>query len=331
MATRASKVGGMRHRAARLALVALAATGGVTLASPPPRLPPNLVQLGAVAGPVYRVSGSSFGVDRWTEFVAPRSGHCRREAGFGRIEITGGRTRAVLDPRSGVSVRTGSTPFLGTLMAACGSLAPLRDQLARGEPIAVGTSVVLGPQMGGSVEEELTVERARETGVFSVPLARVTSYTIERRAGERPWQAIRAYWLGRSFSRWRAVTAAESFVEASVYGVFYELPAARGRSSAQPGQPRPRGEIQVVSQPRRQVRRTVLEVQSAQRRHRWPRWQIRLANRERATVYPNLGEGRRPVVGFVVVTRTTVVSFSGSFQLRAIPALARRLRPVAAK
>jgi hypothetical protein len=77
------------------------------------------------------------------------------------------------------------------------------------------------------------------------------------------------------------------------------------------------------------ARRTLAHFEASHRRYGWPRSQIRLANRERATVYPNLGEGR-PVTNFVVVTKRTLVSVSASRGLAdaKLQSLAREQRPL---
>ncbi len=53
----------------------------------PGAVPPDLVQLGAVTAPAYAVSVRIEGhrASRWSEVVAPRSGHCRQEDAEGLV------------------------------------------------------------------------------------------------------------------------------------------------------------------------------------------------------------------------------------------------------
>ncbi len=323
-----------------LAVLAFLAPGGAPHAGSRRSLPPDLVQLGVVTGPVYRVAARSSEGGAWTEIVAPVSGQCRLETGE-RVEIVGGRTRAVVEPQNGVSVRTGSRRFLGYIVRDCPSAAPLRERLRRGEAIRAGDVVVLGPHRHGTVEGEL----GDPSAAFAVPLERLTSYDIERAVGERPWQPIRAYWFGRSISRRRAVRAVEHFdlgfsgrpprrVPSSVHIFLYELASARGRSSAEPGRSAPVGELQVVSQPIHQVnaRGTIAAINGRNGEFRykpWPRTRIRLANGERATLVPARWESTGRIRdGFLVLTKTTLVGVSGRVRLERIPDLARRLRPL---
>ena len=160
---------------------------------------------------------------------------------------------------------------------------------------------------------------------------------MQRRVGERPWQRIRAYWFGRSFIGRKPIHAVEihdSRSASAYHNTLYELPSARGRSSLVADAPR--GEVQVVSQPRheRLARRTIEAINGRngdQRYRPWPRRRIRLANRERAVVVASLLDGATPLrSAFFVITRTTLVSVSGGpFRVARIPALARRLRPLA--
>ena len=304
-------------------------------AASPGDVPPDLVQLGAVTARVYTVSVR---VERpsassWSEVVAPGSGHCRQEDAEGRVQIAGGRTRAIIES-SGVYVRTGSPEFaFGRSGVACASLASLRSK-------HLGSVRSSGSSGGGlavvaSVTAELTTADAHRAS-FSVPLDRLDSYDIERPVGERRFRPARAYWLGRTFRNRTATRAIEHFYNpdlgsgrnrpSTVYSVLY---GPRGASGAPDERPRD-VPLQVGSQlvGEALARRTIDHFTRSHARYRWPRYSVCLVSGERAAAYPNLGEGRSPVIGFVVVTRTTLVSVSGAFRLREIPAVARRLRPL---
>ena len=302
----------------------------------PGAVPPDLVQLGAVTAPAYALSVRIEGqrASGWSEVVAPRSGHCRQEDAEGRVEIAGGRTRAVVDG-SGVYVRTGSPEFaVGRVGVACASLAPLRSKSTQvGDELRFewrGFTVV------AKVTAELTAAEVARKASFSVPLDRLESYDIERPVGKRRFRPARAYWLGRTFADRTATRAIEHFDNpdlgsgrnrpSTVYFVLYGL---RGTSGAPDERPSDEA-LQVGSQPVGEVlaRRTIEHFTRTHARYRGPRYSVRLASGERAVAYPNLSEGRSPVMGFVVVTRTTLVSISGRFRLREIPAVARRLRPL---
>ena len=68
--------------------------------------------------------------------------------------------------------------------------------------------------------------------------------------------------------------------------------------------------------------------ENAHRRYGWPRYEVALRNGERAVVYPNLGEGDDPVMGFQVATERTLIGVGGRFELDEIPRLAELLRPL---
>jgi hypothetical protein len=194
-----------------------------------------------------------------------------------------------------------------------------RVPAARGEAIA-------------TVEERISAQEAAARGLFAFDENEIRSYDVERALGNPP-QDLRAYWLGRQAAGRVAVRAIEHFDRyrpdspTRVYIVIYELPAdAEDGGWSTPGsRPQPSGELQVGSQPRSQefARRTAAHVR------RWPRTPVELANGERASLYPNLGEGR-PATSFVVLTRTTVIGVSAGRGLRdrEMRAIARRLRPV---
>ena len=295
--------------------VALAA-GIATAGGAAPALPPALVQLGPVDGRVLRVTVTpEGGAGGWSEAVAPSSGHCRRELP-GSVTIAGRRTWALTDEH-GTTVRTGSRAFLGRLLDVCYSLAPIGRAIAAGRPVSAGSEVSLsraGVRGTAQVEEELSGDAAR--ALFAVPLDVVESWAVERRLGTRPWQRIRAYWLGRGFGRWKAETSVEAFYaeqQVTLHDVYYRA----GRR-----------ELEVISRPRAQAAGTIADLRSLGRLHRWPRYVVQLASRERATVYADLSQGRSPVASFTVVTARTAVTVSGGVVLREVPKLARILRRI---
>lgn len=322
--------------------VALAAEGAAGRAT---RIPGDVVQLGTPSSPVFVVTVRAQPAPQLQqhETVAPLSSHCRatHEA---RTEIQGGRTRAILE-EEGAFVRTGSTAFAGIRtgrQAPCLSLAALRARLERGEPTEAGTEFTVERKGGALVvriDEKLSAAEAGKRGLFAVPLERVRAYDIERATGSPSKLRIRSYSFGRRFGSRRLVEAVEHYdvgyagpmrPPTSVHTLFYELRSAGGQSSALAGGPHPKGEIQVGSQPTREAtaEQTVEYFRNAHRRFRWPRYAVRLANGERAVVYPNLTEGRRSISSFVVVTRQTLVSVTGRFALSAVRPTARRLRPL---
>src|SRR5215210_517548 len=164
-------------------------------------------------------------VSTWSEIVAPASGQCRRELPES-VTIAGGRTWAFHDS-TGTSIRTGSSTFLSGLARACFSRPPLAQRLTAGAPTGIGTEVRFNwATVDGTaqVEEELTPETARGKGVFAVPLDAVASWALELRPGVRPWQPIRAYWVGRSAGVWRAAMSVEAhYAEqgVSLHDVYY--------------------------------------------------------------------------------------------------------------
>jgi hypothetical protein len=336
----------MRPALAALLVVLVAVSPGAAR-EPAAVLPSDLVQLGVPEGSVYRVT-LSVRDGAWTEIVAPLSGHCRREDPGEHVEIAGGRTRAIVDRTTGVSIRTGSPEFVfGRLGDRCSALTPIRERLARGEATHAGTLFGFerdGIAVTARVEEEMTARGAAERRLFAVPLERLLTYDLERVVGARPSLPIRAYWFGRSFAGRRATRAIEHFDYYAdqlerrrptlVYMLFYQLPGSR--LGGKPGERNPPGEIQVTSQPldQRLARNTLAAingVNGGMRTKPWPRRRITLANGERATLVPARWESAGRIRnGFLVITRRTLVSVVFRVRLTDIPALARRLRPISA-
>jgi hypothetical protein len=115
------------------------------------------------------------------------------------------------------------------------------------------------------------------------------------------------------------------------YIVFYELPSARGKSSALPGQDQPSWEIQVSSQPiTLPAAQGAIEAANGRsgdlRYEPWPRTTVRLRNGEKVVVIPDAGEGTGPIrAGFLVITEETLVKVTGEFTLGEIRSLAEQL------
>jgi hypothetical protein len=302
------------------------------------------------------VATASGSTQESTEWVAIASGAWRIET-EGRIQIytptAGGvqssREYASREPQTGFYVRTGSPEFLGPLADRSLTRAALRSYLsgtAAGDGIEVGTSPDGRTQLRfrlGAVAVVATIvgqvgdAHVSATDLFEIPPDQITSSDAERYPGELPRLPVRAYWFGSTLSRRSAVIAVEHFdrrTATAAYSTLYELPSAGGKSSALPGTPRPAGEIQVVSQPIRSplARRAIqaFNGKNGELRYRpWPRTRLTLRTGERATVVPDRSEGAGKVrSGFHVLTKRTLVSATGSFRVGAIPALARRLKPI---
>jgi hypothetical protein len=273
----------------------------------------------------------------WTEWIAPRSRHCRREDAE-RTEIATPTRRATIAPPSwgalaGADVRAGSKAFVhgrlgescAALVAFAAGLRPEADFRWHGRPAHA------------RIEERIDADTAVRRKLFSLGGVRIRSYSLERALGRGPTLPIRAYWLGMSAMGVRATTTVEHYYTSPrgpgavdvAFIVFYERPGS-GRRGGEAGLRNPPGEIQVTSQPRtaQLARRTIRHFEASHRRYAWPRYRVRLANGERAVAYANLGEGRRGHVDFVVVTPTTLVGIPPRFSLRQIPGVASRLRPL---
>jgi hypothetical protein len=302
----------------------------------------------AVTETVYVLSVRADG-ERAREWVAPQSGAWRAETSEG-LRLFAGDTYARLDPQTGWYVRTGSPAFLGHLADGSATRRALLSYLA-GTAAQNGIEVATSPDgkvelrfrvrtvgFVATIDDQIDVPSARELDLFRAPTQGITTRAVERPVGAVPLLPLRAYWLGRRALGRRAVTVVEheSTLRARelVYIVFYELPSARGRSSALPGQQRPAGEIQVSSQPRagELARRAIRAFNGRNgdlRTRPWPRTRTRLRTGERVTVIPDRAEGAGRVrAAFYILTRTTLVSVTGAFRTKRIVAAARGLRPV---
>ncbi len=106
------------------------------------------------------------------------------------------------------------------------------------------------------------------------------------------------------------------------------------RSSAEPGQPTPPGEVQVASQPLAtpyaQAVVAALNGRNGDVTYpAWPRSEVTLADGTKAVVVPAMFEGGGPTrPGFSVITDTTLVNVTGEFAIEEIPTIAASLRPL---
>jgi len=312
----------------------------------------------AAEGDVYRLSVTATSGQvsgQWTEWVAPVSGRWRIESD--RTYVYTGSAYVASAASSGTYVRAGSAAFLGSLPNRAVTRDPLRVFLAGG---SAGITVVTLPdgrpelsfRRGSTayvavVDERVSAAEADGRKLFAVPVEQVTSSATERRIGERPSGRVTAYWLGAAYAGRRATTAVEEYAGPSPdqrsresrpreavtsFTVFYELPAAKGRSSAIPGARAPGGELRVLSQPvTSSVAQRAIQAyngRSGDLRYRpWPRASVTLKAGETVTVIPDLSRGATAIrQGFAVVTRTTLVYVSGTFKLNDIPRAAAALR-----
>ena len=307
-------------------------------AAPAPGIPRDVVQFGVPAGPVYRVAITVAAPEAlaWTEWIAPKSGHCRSEAP-GRAKIVGGRSYAVIDDFT-THVRTGSKAFLGYLTDVCASLTLLREPTGD----AALDLVWRGVPLVAKVEERLSASEAVAERLFTVAVTDIDTYDVERVARAAAPRGKSVYWLGPAVAGRRAIHAVEHFDRtggatgtspSSVTTVFYELPSAGGRTSAFLGAGVPRGELQVRSQLKTEAtakqRLAALQTQLATRtaRHLQP-IEIKLANGERASM---IRDASADEPTFYVVTKKTLVSVTGFGRGARIVTLAGRLRPAAAR
>jgi hypothetical protein len=123
-----------------------------------------------------------------------------------------------------------------------------------------------------------------------------------------------------------AITAREIRSRPSYsYSVYYELPSAEGRTSAEPGKAPPPGEIHVINLARRGevIRKTIATYEQGKQAT------ITLAGGEEATFFPFPGPSE---VGFAVVTKSTLIQVLGPGVTLLVEeerkAMAVRLRPL---
>lgn len=263
---------------------------------------------------------------KYLEWVAPNRGWWRAESadgtGFATTQIYA-RNMHVTDHNDGPpSVRIGSPVFLGYLAEPSLGLRALQGS----EPWEVGDMVQAesrGRPFSATIEERITLEEAERRGIFAIPEKQFDLHR-ELAPGEQPTLAVQPYWFGPSIAGREAVTATEGRFtdndgEVLTYTTRYELPSAGGKSSAQPGQTPPQGEIQVVSQPVDGWRAQKASNAPADRKP----VEVTLANGEDALLYVGPGPER----SVTVVTKSTAVSFTG-IPLREARQLARKLRPL---
>jgi hypothetical protein len=290
-------------------------------------------RLPSPSGPVFGVHVRSNRYS-WREWVAPRSGHCRREGE--QVEISTRRMRVTISPPSfgplaGAYVRTGSPRFVrGTVERECAALtARVRAQ----QTTRVRwrrQSVVVEPR------ELITAAEATRRGLFRIRVP-VRAYDVELSPRASPRVPLPVYWVGRSFGARRALRTVEHFASyrarrppEHVFTVLYGRPADAARSSAIPGSgPPPLSELQITSSRASSPnsRRAIEHFQRAHRRYQWPRFAIATSEGERAIVYLNFGEGRRFTNFSVRVGRALVgVAAGRALSVGEARAIASRLR-----
>jgi hypothetical protein len=153
------------------------------------------------------------------------------------------------------------------------------------------------------------------------------STTAELPPGAKPSLPVEAYWFGPMVGAAEAITAREirSHGPSYSYSVYYELPSAEGRTSAEPGKAPPPGEIHVINLARRGevIRKTIATYEQGKQAT------ITLAGGEEATFFPFPGPSE---VGFAVVTKSTLIQVLGPGVTLLVEeerkAMAVRLRPL---
>jgi hypothetical protein len=304
--------------------------------------PGRSFELPRPTGTVFRVrllAQADGRTQEWREWVAPESGHCRRDGE--QIDISTATIRVVVSPQSwgslaGADVRSGSAEFVhGSAGHLCAGLAAVAHA-DRG----VNGFDWRGLPVVAAVEEEITAQDASARGLFTLGSAKVRSYTVEHEPAATPRLPVTAYWLGPSLGDRRAVRAIEHYASYGaskptehVYTALYSRPAdAAGVSVLPATRSPPLSELQVssMSADAHLAKRTIAHFEQAHRRHGWPRFELRTASGERAVVYPNLGEGR-PFTNFSVVVGSTLVGVAAGRGLteRDARKVASHLRPLA--
>lgn len=268
---------------------------------------------------------SSAGVQRSTEWVGAFSGFWRIEEGDDVHLYTAGpggdRTYAAYRPGAGFSVRTGSERFLGSLADRSLTRAAVRAY-AEGKASANGIEVRETPEgrtelrfrtrgydVVATIVERAGLPGASSLDLFTIPESEVWSLDEERVPGGSPSDG-RAYWFGMKLGSRKLVTVVEHVqkrpTKKAEFRLFYELGAARGRSSAFFGETAPPGEVVVLNEPRSA---------GAMRAN------VTLASGIKAQV-------SRRGSGFQVLTRRTAVTVTGPFGNARLAQLARRLKPL---
>jgi hypothetical protein len=276
---------------------------------------------------------------RFVAWVAPGRGWWRTEhedaTGFESTEVYTDRG-LMKDHNDGpAEVRIGSADFVGVPSTKSFVVDPLRAN----HPLSVGDEVPSGwpaaDRYSLVVRDRIDLGEAVRRGLFAIPTKGANLHR-ELEPGERS-ELVRAYWFGPAIEGREAVRAVEMHrIDDAVdlLQTWYELPAARGTTSASPGQTAPPGEITVTNIPiglpdsRRAI--AAFSGRNAEFRYpAWPRMTVRLANGERATVIPDRSEDTGAIrTRFSVLTQQTFVSVIGRFRVRDMPRLAVKLRPI---
>jgi hypothetical protein len=261
---------------------------------------------------VYKVSVVALdgqAVDGRIEWVAPATGQWRAEQ-----EGTAGEKSVLIysPPRwtnEGNYVAVGSPDFIAGYADGSIALEPLRKHLASGgKESGMVRATLDGHEVEFVIEEHITQAEARRRGLFKISLANTTTVVRELPVGAKPALPIKPYWFGPKVDEAEALIATEtrSHGPSYRYDLFYELPAAGGKSSALPNEVPPPGEIQVLSSPVRRAGTSPTVKQYMLGKHA----PIVLANGERATFFPFPAAGSSEA-GFAVLTKTTLVHVVG--------------------
>ena len=302
---------------------------------------------------------------RTVVFVSLKTGAWRSQVSDRRYVVKGNQYAVVNLDDGSVYHRIGSPSFLGYLRQSDALFAlrqfkgGARTLSARGVGLRVGKTsagrTVLRAVRGGKLLFAVTIQRrisdgeAAKQGLFSIRQGGPPDVEREVPVGQAPTLPVQAYWFGRQVNGTQATTATERShartpeelasgvgprADTTVHITLYEAPGAQGHSSAEPGRPAPAGEIQVMNEPvgsaHAQAFIDALNGHNGEYVYpAWPRSQVTLGNGEQATVVPDQFDSDGPVrEGFFVITDKTLVHVSGSFPLKAIPALAASLRPL---
>jgi hypothetical protein len=179
---------------------------------------------------------------------------------------------------------------------------------------------------------QLSPREVRSQRIFIIPRRSATVTATERQVGSRPAHGGPAYWFGPSVAGRLAVTVVEHQSLANVaprkdvsaYIVFYERPSVGKRTSAQPGQAPPEGELQVISrsitEPAAQGALDAFNGVTGDVHYKpWPRFSVRLPDGRSAVAVVEAGDRGVPdpvtpsaqISGFSVLTDDALISIVG--------------------
>jgi len=275
------------------------------------------------------VSEGDAGTVRSTEWISDRTGLWRIEEQrrvsiltIGEQDETSDRSYGVYEAGEGWSVKAGSARFLGSVKrpVALEALLAYTSRKTAEQGIEVTTSQegrtelrfrARGKSVVATILERNHAVYPRTSPLLRIPEQQIVRSETERYPGAAPEALPDAYWFGVALGRRELVTVVERTQRRPArrsFTLYYELPAARRKSSALPGQRAPAGEVRVVSTPRAGP----LPARG--------RFVLRTGEPTRLLIGPR---------GFSVTTKTTLVTVSGRFRTAEVRPLARWLRPLA--